>query len=160
MVANLQLRSLVAGFVVLALLTAAPSRAQTADEPMLQEKSLGTAVLLGLDPLPADSLYYSGRTKQAHWNLALGVLGAGLIAGGFAAADDTYGDTWVDNDAATVIGIGFVAYVSSLVWDGIAGIQGTAAHNREVREARRETLMPIAMMNQDGTPLVGVHLRF
>ena len=157
---RLRLRSLAAGFVALSLLASAPLRAQAADEPAYGEKSLGTAVLLGLDPLPADSLYYSGRTKQAHWNLALGVVGAGLIAGGFAALDNTYGDTWVDNDAATVIGIGFVAYVGSLVWDGIAGIQGTAAHNREVREARRATLMPIAMVNQDGTPLVGVHLRF
>ncbi len=146
-----RLRSLAAGFVVLTLL-AAPLHAQTADEPMPQEKSLGTAVLLGLDPLPADSLYFSGRTKQARWNLALGGLGAALIIGG-AAADDCY-DAF-RCDAYTVIGVGIVAYGASLVWDAIGGIQGTAAHNREVREARRAT-----PMNQDGTPLVGVHLRF
>ena len=160
MLTGLRLRSLAAGCVALTMLASAPLHAQPADVPMLQEKSLGAAVLLGLDPLPADSLYYSGRKKQARWNLALGAVGAGMIAGGFAALDNTYGDTWVDNDAATVIGIGLVAYVSSLVWDGIAGIQGTAAHNREVREARRADVMPIAMVNQDCTPLVGIHLRF
>lgn len=154
---GLRLRSLATGFGMLTLLAAPPLHAQTADEPMPQEKSLGTAVLLGLDPLPADSLYFSGRTKQARWNLALGGLGAALIIGG-AAADDCY-DAF-RCDAYTVIGVGIVAYGASLVWDAIGGIQGTAAHNREVREARRGEVMPIAMVNLDGTPLVGVHLRF
>lgn len=153
----LRVRSLAAGFVALTLLASAPLRARAADEPVPGEKSLGTAVLLGLDPLPADSLYFSGRTKQARWNLALGGLGAALIIGG-AAAEDCY-DAF-NCDAYTVIGVGIVAYGASLVWDAIGGIQGTAAHNREVREARRGEVMPIAMVNQDGTPLVGVHLRF
>lgn len=156
---DLCLRSLAAGFVALTLLASAPLHAQTADEPMPQEKSLGTAVLLGLDPFPADSLYYAGRAKQARWNLALGGVGGGLVIAGFATGDENAASEDIGGSVG-LIAAGIAAYVGALVWDGIGGIQGTAAHNREVRDARRATLMPLAMVNQDGTPLVGVHLRF
>jgi len=140
-----------------ALSKPAPLHAQTAGDPIPEEKSIGAAVLLGLDPLPGDSLYYAGRKRQAAWNAGLGLLGAGLIAGGFASHDSgDDDDDFVDEDAIVMVTAGLAAYAGSLVWDAIGGIHGTAAYNRELREAKRVSVLPAASVNADGVPLLGL----
>jgi hypothetical protein len=107
-----------------------------AEEP-LQLKSETAAWVLGLDPLPADALYYAGKPIQGTINLLLGIPGAILFWGGvyLVAKEDTCGTLGCDSEwGKGYMAVGSIAYVPALIWDAIGGIHGVKSHNRLVKQ--------------------------
>jgi hypothetical protein len=109
----------------------------------LELKSQGLAVVLGLDPVPADALFYAGKPVQGTINALIGTPGAVLFWYGLIKElthkdkPDTCADLscsdWSSLAYAVAIGGGAVLYLPALIWDAIGGINGVKKHNEEVR---------------------------
>jgi hypothetical protein len=123
-------------------------------------KSTGVAVLLGLDPIPGDALFYAGKPIQGTINLLLGGGSAVMFFGGISE--------YYRCDKAS-FGCGYkkigivlfaIPYVSTLIWDAVGGITGVMDHNDRVRkQSFLETVHPILTVNNKGA-FGGVQVTF
>jgi hypothetical protein len=133
--------------------------------PDLGLKSETTALLLGLDPIPGDALFYAGKPIQGTINLVVGLPGAFSFFGGLAlmAAANSCTD-----DPADCRGIGMMftlggalLYFPMLIWDAAGGISGVKEHNAQVlRHASiLQRVEPTVAVTNDGA-FGGVRIKF
>lgn len=144
--------------------------------PPLKEKSKAVAVVLGLDVIPGDALFYAGKPGQAIGNIGLFLGGAAMIyvGGVFVVAtalgsmcDEGYeckqntSDRWMGGVGAGMLYGGVAALLGSVIWEIAGGISGVNAHNREVRQQRSaiSNIQPIISVAGNGG-LVGASFNF
>jgi len=148
--------------LLVALIVSAVSGSQALAET---EKSEHTALWLGLDPIPGDALFYAGEPLLATLDLAIGVLGAGfLVAGIRGHIEDQDDDIAIFKPKVNVhkllIYSGGALYLSSLVFDGVAGVRRVQMHNQRVAVRRGlSSLQPSIVPTSDGF-VGGLSMRF
>lgn len=149
----------------------------------LDRKSVPIAVLLSLDMLPADGLFYAGKTKQGYINLGLAVGGVVSIVAGastlFADAVNDIGDSLngnSDNDSEdisgtglTLIMLGALSFTAAEIWDIIGGLDFAFDLNdhKLMREKEMENKTKNALSNlkfdlalSPNQPSVGLSFKF
>lgn len=142
-----------------------------AEDRTPRPKSVGVAVALGLDPLPADALFYAGKTTQGTFNALLGAAGGFMFWYGLVDRL-THTDTGcVCSDlsccdfnnlrSGLLIAGGSILYFPSLLWDGIGGISGVKKHNKELQKENTSgrLVQPILALRSDGF-FLGGELKF
>ncbi|MFH1016730.1 MAG: hypothetical protein V1798_00950 [Pseudomonadota bacterium] len=115
------------GLLFLALSLGAPISAWA------EERSLTTAYILGFDPIPGDALFYSGHPFQGAVDTVLGGIFGGILTMGLhAALNDCpasdplckgFGEGFVHEGRKFFIFFGASGYLTTLIWDGFAGIE-------------------------------------
>jgi hypothetical protein len=143
----------ITGFVISSHLNA------YADEATPKLKSVGVAVALGLDPLPADALFYAGKPVQGSIDLIIG-MGGGFLTGLYVSSCG--GNEDCGPGAGSLLVGGVVIYFSALIWDGIGGIAGVKSHNEKVRNRRSSiwnTVQPSVAVTNEGM-FIGGQFRF
>ncbi|HLG19409.1 MAG TPA: hypothetical protein VI895_06285 [Bdellovibrionota bacterium] len=132
-----------------------------AEESIPKPKSVGVALALGLDPIPGDSLIYSGRPVQALGSFLLGAAGAGLI--GLGVGLNAGSPSAEQQSAGTWIALGVMLYAPAYAWDLIGGVAFAKRHNAEIEKRKRtsflQTLQPTLAVTPDGA-LAGARFDF
>jgi hypothetical protein len=132
------IRVIVVGCILLA---SVPASAQQDPKP----KSVGVAVLLGIDPIPGDALFYAGKTTQGTVNAFLGTLAIASI--GYAIYDNKTCDKkgsegWCGfGSALLAVFVGAPVYLSTVIWDAIGGIHGVNKHNAEIEQNKKTSFL-------------------
>lgn len=127
-----------------------------------QPKSLTSAILLGLDPIPGDSLLYAGRPVQGTVDLIVGGVGLGLLLWGVTDIDGGHGLSCYDDCGIWYVLAGGLIYAPAYLWDLIGGPIAVARHNNEIaKQAKKPSVswMPIAQVSDKGA-FLGAHVRF
>ncbi|MFH1016915.1 MAG: hypothetical protein V1798_01885 [Pseudomonadota bacterium] len=141
--------------VALALI---PDLCRAGEEVPLKEKSVAIATLLGLDPIPADALFYAGRPAQAMANLVVGLAGVGMIAGALSVGRTTdYNITTKLSVAAGGVGV----YLITLIWDLAGGVSAVRADNEKAAQSAlpHQHVRPTLAIGPNGG-FGGVEVRF
>ena len=139
MVSHLKMKIFLFTLGTILALILPPANALAADDSTdTKSKNVGVALLLGLDPLPADSLFYAGNKTSGYINLGVGGLGAGILAGSIIGAQTCDSDEGFDCLFWTIpASIGGGIYVSTLIWDAIGGVASTKRHNERLQKSPR-----------------------
>ncbi|MFH1262621.1 MAG: hypothetical protein V1495_04140 [Pseudomonadota bacterium] len=134
------------------------------DNPQL--KSMGVATVLALDPIPADALFYAGKSGQGVANFLIGTLGGFLFWAGMY--DNLTMSPAEKHDLSSIgtgvmISFGAILYFPALLWDALGGLAGTAAHNRRVQERTHHSILervrPTLAVTQNGA-FAGAQITF
>lgn len=127
-------------------------------------KSETTALLLGLDPIPGDSLFYAGEYLQGSVNLVVGA--ASMVGLGFGISglfcDNQHGDDGCKIQAFVLtLGSAF-PYLAMLIWDAFGGVDGVEEYNeRAIRHHASiwNRVQPSLAVTQEGA-FGGVRITF
>src|SRR5262245_40467769 len=124
-----------------------------AGENAFESKSTTLAVVLGLDLVPGDALFYAGKSGQGLGNIGVAVGGLGLAIVGAARAAGAGAGCNVNCDdpaSVTMVTVGLSMYGASFLWDLIGGIYGVSSHNQKVARKTSwiQSLQPMVAATQ------------
>lgn len=135
----------------------------------LKEKSLGLAVVLGVDVIPGDALFYAGKSGQALGNIGLFLGGTAMMFTGFILAlngicyegDDCNRNSPLGPVGGVVFTTGALALVGSVAWDLFGGVAAVKKHNSDVKKTQSaiSNIQPIISVAGNGG-LVGASFNF
>ena len=125
--------------VAVLIFSMAALQSVSADSLHLTPKSKTIATILAFDPIPGDALLYAGKPIQGVTNLVVGGFGGVIF---FSAMNSLSENADCEGDmcglsrgyASIAMAFGAVLYFPMLLWDGIGGMSGVAAHNKKVRK--------------------------
>ncbi len=135
------------------------STASNAAEAKLQLKSEKTALIMALDPIPGDALFFADKPVQGAISFLTGTLGAILLISGLAGSGcgAPGGGDCVDISSGLVVA-GAMFYFPSIIWDGVGGMYGVKEHNKKVRK-QSVSFMPQTTVTPNGG-YVGLRIGF
>jgi len=150
------------GIIILAILSLVTvSKGQAEEKLDLKPKSIGTAVLLGLDPIPGDALFYAGKSGQGAINLVLGGLGGFAFWGSIISLSSCAPDDGLCGLNAIPMMAGAALYFPMLAWDLIGGVSGVRSHNEKIAQKLSwlKTVQPTLSVSDKGA-MAGIQIRF
>lgn len=157
------MRKIIVAFLTLGFLIHG-NIAKADENPNLKSETL--ALILAVDPIPGDALFYAGKPIQGTLDLLVGSAGAYLT---YRVIDELSGCDNSTSDGTCGVGavVGFplimggvAIYALSLVYDA-AGYGAIKVRNKEIRE-RKSALSSIQPMISvtDKSTFVGTQFRF
>ena len=153
--------------LVLALVGVTMGDASAHEAKPLKLKSMKVARVLAFDPIPGDALFYAGKPLEGTLNAVAGAASGALLGYGIYLAAKPCHDEGPDLGpclgqglgALYAIVVGGPLFVTTLIWDGAAGVRGVAEHNERVKK-QSMTFAPEFNLDSKGNGYAGIRIGF